>query len=341
MKPADEEPILLKPITRTSSYFIEADAPLIELPSPIDDTSVEAIIARRISPALVDGDLSAQDAFFVADLGEISRQHSQFKTLLPRVEPFYAVKCNPDKRVIQKLAGLGANFDCASQAEIQMVLNIGVDPSRIIYANPCKQASHLKYAYEKGIRMMTFDNVDELLKIKQYAPSAQVVIRILTDDSKSICKLGAKFGVAQKAVPVLLETAAALEMNVIGVSFHVGSGCYDAQAYGDAVELASRVFDVARGYGFEFSLLDIGGGFPGRNASGIQFSKIAEVVRGALENFFPVSRKVRIIAEPGRYYASSAFTLVTNVTARRAVHLENDESVYMCNLFYLICRLHQ
>jgi ornithine decarboxylase len=144
--------------------------------------------------------------------------------------------------------------------------------------------------------------------------------------------LGAKFGVSQKTVPVLLETAAALEMNVIGVSFHVGSGCYDAQSYGDAVELASKVFDVAQNYGYKFTLLDIGGGFPGRNASGIKFSAIAEVVRTAIEKLFPVSKNIRIIAEPGRYYASSAFTLVTNVTARRAVHLENDESIYMCKL---------
>jgi ornithine decarboxylase len=332
LRPADEESILLKPMTRTSSFFLETEDDIVELPSPVEEMSVEAVISRQISPALVDGDLSAQDAFFVADLGEISRQHHQFKSLLPRVEPFYAVKCNPDKRILQRLAYLGANFDCASQAEIQMVLDLGVDPSRIIYANPCKQASHLRYAYEHGVKMMTFDNVDELQKIKQYAPSAQLVIRILTDDSKSICKLGAKFGVSQKTVPVLLETAAALEMNVIGVSFHVGSGCYDAQSYGDAVELASKVFDVAQNYGYKFTLLDIGGGFPGRNASGIKFSAIAEVVRTAIEKLFPVSKNIRIIAEPGRYYASSAFTLVTNVTARRAVHLENDESIYMCKL---------
>jgi len=328
LKPADEESILLKPITRTSSFFVESEAPIIELPSPVEEISVEAIISRQVAPALVDGDISAQDAFFVADLGEISRQHNQFKSLMSRVEPFYAVKCNPDKRILQRLARLGANFDCASQAEIGMVLDLGVDPSRIIYANPCKQASHLRYAYEHGVRMMTFDNVDELHKIKQYAPSAQMVIRILTDDSKSICKLGAKFGVSQKNVPVLLETAAALEMNVIGVSFHVGSGCYHAQSFGDAVELASKVFEVAQSYGYNFTLLDIGGGFPGRNASGIKFAAIAEVVCTALEQFFP-SRDIRVIAEPGRYYASSAYTLITNVTARRTEHLETDESIYM------------
>ena len=333
-KPADEESkILLKPITRTASFFTETEAPNIEIASPVNEISVEAIIERQIAPALIDGDLSAQDAFFVADLGEISRQHNQFRSLLPRVEPFYAVKCNPDKKVMKRLARLGANFDCASQAEIQMVLDLGVDPSRIIYANPCKQASHLKFAYENSVTMMTFDNVDELLKIKQYAPASQLVIRLLPDDSKSICKLGAKFGASQNAVTVLLESAAALEMNVIGVSFHVGSGCFDAQAYGDAVALAARVFELAKGYGFNFSLIDIGGGFPGRNAAGIQFSEIAQVLRIALENHFPSSKEIRIIAEPGRYYVSSAFTLITNVTARRTVHLENDESLYMCMFF--------
>ena len=329
-KPADEElQISLKSISRTASFFIEMSAPAVEV-VPFEDLSVEAIIARRIEPALVGSDLNAQDAFFVADLGEISRQHYRFKSLLPRVEPFYAVKCNPDRKVIERLASLGANFDCASQAEIQMVLDVGVDPSRIIYANPCKQASHLKYAYTHGIRMMTFDNVDELHKIKQYAPSAQLITRILTDDSKSLCKLGAKFGASSQAIPILFETAHELGMNIIGVSFHVGSGCFDAQAFGDAVAVANQVFDLGEKYGFNFTLLDLGGGFPGHNAPGIQFTEISSILRTSLGKYFPISREIRIIAEPGRYYASSAFTLVTNITARRTLHLENDESIYMC-----------
>ncbi|KAI8909884.1 pyridoxal-dependent decarboxylase [Powellomyces hirtus] len=262
-------------------------------------------------------DEQAEDAFFVADLGEIQRQHAQWNKLLPRVEPFYAVKCNPNKMVLKTLASLGTGFDCASKGEIQMALDQGMDASKIIYANPCKQISHIRFAANAGVRMMTFDNADELRKIKMCHPSALMVLRILTDDSRSICKLGTKFGASMSAVPHLLATARSLDMEVIGISFHVGSGCFDASAFGEAVALARKAFDHGTAHGYTFRLLDVGGGFPGNHASGVGFQEIAAILGPAIDHHF--GPEVRVIAEPGRYYVSSAFTLAVNVIARRVV----------------------
>lgn len=38
--------------------------------------------------------------------------------------------------------------------------------------------------------------------------------------------------------------ARSLDLNVIGVSFHVGSGCYDATAYSEAIRVSDEVFQV-------------------------------------------------------------------------------------------------
>lgn len=59
------------------------------------------------------------------------------------------------------------------QTEIDTILELGVAPERIIYANPCKQVSHIKYAARKGVSMMTFDNELELVKVKKHVPSAK------------------------------------------------------------------------------------------------------------------------------------------------------------------------
>ena len=98
-------------------------------------------IADVIRAHAMSGD--TEDAFFVADLGDVARKIVQWAQLLPRVEPFYAVKCNPDHQVVSILASLGTGFDCASKAEMRQVLDLGVSPDRIIYAHPCKPASHL------------------------------------------------------------------------------------------------------------------------------------------------------------------------------------------------------
>jgi ornithine decarboxylase len=119
--------------------------------------------------------------------------------------------------LLRLLAALGTGFDCASKHEIQTVLDMGVSPSNIIYANPCKQGSFIRFAAEHDVKMITFDNVDELYKIKRLFPKAQLVIRILTDDSKALIRLGAKFGASLDDTGFLLKTALELDLNVIGV----------------------------------------------------------------------------------------------------------------------------
>lgn len=76
-----------------------------------------------------------------------------------------AVKCNSDAAVLELMAGLGLGFDCASKAEIDVVRSLGVSPSRIIYANPCKTKSFIKHAAAQGVDLMTFDNEQELYKV--------------------------------------------------------------------------------------------------------------------------------------------------------------------------------
>jgi len=150
--------------------------------------SVEELIAQKIE----EGD--HEEAFYIVDLGAVLKQYKQWISLLPRVKPFYAIKCNSNPAIVKTLGGLGVNFDCASKAEIQQILGSGYDASRIIYANPTKMKSHINYAKTVGVDLMTFDNSHELHKVAECFPNARLVLRIITDDSHSICKFSTKFG---------------------------------------------------------------------------------------------------------------------------------------------------
>ena len=59
------------------------------------------------------------------------------------------------------------------QGEIEMVLKLGVDPRRIIFANPVKSPSQLKFATSRGVDVMVFDSKEELAKMKKEAPNAR------------------------------------------------------------------------------------------------------------------------------------------------------------------------
>ncbi|KAK3584393.1 hypothetical protein CHS0354_010168 [Potamilus streckersoni] len=109
----------------------------------------------------------------LADLGDIIKRYNRWEQNLPRVKPYYAVKCNTEYLVMKVLADLGVNFDCASQAEIMGILNLGVHPSRIVFANTIKPISSIRYAAKNGVELMTFDNEEELHKIQTVYPSAK------------------------------------------------------------------------------------------------------------------------------------------------------------------------
>jgi ornithine decarboxylase len=275
-------------------------------------------------------DLSQEDAFLVMDLDVVKHQLDRWRAQLPRADPWFAVKCCPDPGVMRTLAVGGCGFDVASKSELEAALSMpGLTAERLIYANPCKQPSHIRAAAEAGVHLTTFDNVEELRKIHKINPDAKLVVRILGDDSSSVCRFNVKFGIAVEELEPLLREAARIGANVVGVSFHVGSGCRSADAFVNAVENARMAFDLFTKCGLnEPKLLDLGGGWPGdlegqapKNA--ITFEEIAAKLAPALDRLF--SADVKIIAEPGRYFVHASATLFVNVTAKRRVTATNPE----------------
>ncbi len=272
-----------------------------------------------------------REAFYVTDLARPIVQFAKFKKNLPRVTPFFAMKCNPSEELIAVLSALGAGFDCASMEEFQTILQGSyADADQIIFANPQKMNSHIRAAERAGVRMVTFDCAKEIEKIATHMPSCKGVLRIATDDSAAVCQFSSKFGAKMHQTYELLETAKKHGVNVIGVSFHVGSGNNDPSAYVAAIKNARKVFDQGISLGFEMKLLDIGGGWPGSepklDSQGkptcLGFEEICSHIRPLMDELFETAT---IIAEPGRYFSESTYALAFNVHGARNV-LHDDGS---------------
>lgn len=259
--------------------------------------------------------------FVVMNLDTIIEKFNQFRQLLPRVKPFYAVKCNNDPILLKTLSLLGTGFDCASKGEIEDVMkNDLASIDNIIYANPCKTKNFIIHARDCGVRMMTFDHEEELVKIASVYKDAELVIRIAVSDPTAQCPLNLKFGCDPvKEAPYLIEKAYSLGVKIIGVSFHVGSGCNDPTAFKMAIQYSRDLFDYGMKVGHSMTLLDIGGGFPGHERSKLSFATIASVIGPELDELFPENCGVRIIAEPGRYFAASPSSITVNVIAKSKV----------------------
>ncbi|XP_034047245.1 ornithine decarboxylase-like [Thalassophryne amazonica] len=284
--------------------------------------TISDFIDRKITEIKSEG---IEVPFLVGNLDTVLGNHHRWLHNMPWVRPFYAVKCNPNPTIIRMLSGLGTRFDCSTKNEIQLVLSLGGTPDNIIYAHPIKPQSHIKYAKTCGVEKMTFDNEEELLKISQIYTTAKLVLRIAVDDSKSLSRLSSKFGAKMSIVGKLLERARELGLEVIGVSFHAGCVCTDRMTYKKAIADARCVFDIANSVGFQMSLLDIGRGFTGRDDIELNFEQVSEVINAALDEYFPSDSGVQIIAEPGRYYMDTTFTLAVTIIGRKVVTDEGAE----------------
>jgi ornithine decarboxylase len=267
-------------------------------------------------------DNQTEHAFFIVDLGEITHSYNKWITMLPDVQPYYAVKCNPNKVLLEALSLLGCNFDCASENEIKSIIEITNDPSRIIFANPCKMSSQIRYARANDVDFMTFDCEEELYKIKLYHPYAKLILRLAVDDTNSVCKFNKKFGCKIEQVEEILQIAKTLKLDIIGFSFHVGSGCSSVDSFYEAIRLCKQAKEVAANLGIIINTIDIGGGFPGKSGR-IQFEDIAARINDALQDFFRdelTNKTVQFIAEPGRYFAQTSHILVLNVIGKKIMY---------------------
>lgn len=265
--------------------------------------------------SIILNDQESNEPFYVLDLGVVESLFDTWTRHLPNVKPFYAVKCNPEPPLLGVVAALGANFDCASQAEIEAVLALGVSPERIVYANPCKAESHIKYSASVGVNLTTFDSFDEVEKIRKHHPNCELLIRIKEpEDANARCPLGAKYGALPDEIEPLLRAAQAANLTVCGVAFHIGSGDADSHAYRAAIEASRTVFDTASRLGLpKMRILNIGGGF----TAGPLFGPAADAIKSAIREFFPDQSDMTAIAEPGRFFVESPFTLVACIIGKR------------------------
>lgn len=242
-----------------------------------------------------------------------------WRTQLPNVAPFYAVKCNPDPHLLNTLYDAGVGFDCASERELLEVKKLarGTAHDRIVYANPCKSGRDLAVARSIGAPLTVVDSVEEVEKLGAYAGGA--LIRIAVDDTGSAMPFSSKFGACPGDVERISATALARGLSLRGISFHVGSGCSNGTAYQRAIEAAYQgVMKMTHAGHKRVDTIDIGGGYMSnitdfkRNAIFIRSAMLAVDSQEAEGGF-----KMNWIAEPGRFIASNAFDFFVQVIGKK------------------------
>ena len=262
---------------------------------------------------------------FVVDHEQLRRNYAMFRKYLPRVQAYYAVKAFPDAEVVKTFFKAGASFDVASIPEFKIVYEqIREMPDKkrqewiwdkIIYANPIK-ANEALQELDQYKTLVTFDNLEEIKKIKKYAPHTGLVLRLKVPNTGAMVELSSKCGAAPGEAVDLILAADKAGLVVEGLSFHVGSQTTNFENFVQAINLAAHVFEEAKGRGYtKMNLLDIGGGFPAPYDETVKpFRELARKINAEINRLFP--KEIQILAEPGRFMVATAGTAVSKIIGK-------------------------
>jgi ornithine decarboxylase len=270
---------------------------------PFEPAEIRRLVREFGSPLLI------------LDCERVRAQYRKLHKALPGVDLHYALKPMPHAAVVQTVLDAGGFLDLATTGEVQLVARMGVDPQRCIHTHPIKRDADIRNALHYGVRVFVADNPDEVRKFAPYADRAELLLRVSFRSPGAVCDLSRKFGCDPEDALALARLAAELNIQVRGVSFHVGSQAADAGKHVEAIEACAKILAAARKQKLGVcDTLDIGGGFPidyAQRAADIH--RFCAPIRTALSK---LPKSVRVIAEPGRFIVGPAAIGVASVMGR-------------------------
>lgn len=280
--------------------------------------------------------------FLLVDEAEIKSALNRFKVHLPDVKLFYATKANSASNVLQIFANEGLGFDVAGIGEIEAVLKLGVDRSRLFLSTPIKSDATIKALFALKIGACAVDSFGELNRLAQAAKKTRgsfkpkVFVRFKVDTKDVAVNLNTKFGCSTFEAIDIISRACELGFEIGGLCFHVGTQCTNVDNYFLSIRSAMLIADEClRRFNIKVPVINIGGGFcdpATAEAAKIDidafYKSLGQACRIAIEHGFEV------YAEPGRCLVSAAGTLVSSIIGKTERDGKNwlylNEGLYGC-----------
>lgn len=244
------------------------------------------------------------------DVEAVGVQYGKLSRGAAPASVYYAMKANPQREILELLARRGSCFDVASRGEIELAMAAGAAANRISFGNTIKKSRDIAFAHQIGIDLFVFDAEEELRKIADNAPGAEVFCRLLIEHSQADWPLSRKFGCPPEEAVRLLLLARDLGLVPVGMSFHAGSQAREARMWTGALDEAARAYGLARAAGLDLPLVNLGGGFPAEYLETVPDTEVyaRDVIALARERFGTLPERVMI--EPGRGMVAEAGVIV-------------------------------
>jgi ornithine decarboxylase len=265
-----------------------------------DRASLTDLVAKHETP------------FMVLDLEEIDYQYKSLQAALPGVQLFYALKALSHPELIKRLKKLGSSFDLATIGEVDLVESLGIKGNQCIHTHPIKKDKEIARALEFGCTRFVVDNVEEMKKFYKYAGKVELIIRVSFRSRQAVVDLSRKFGCALEELPILVEMAQQNGIDVVGLSFHVGSQSLSPMTQVNAIRSSIAAMKVMNNVKWKF--LDIGGSFPVSYQEAVL--PIADFCAPLMEALSELPEGMEVFAEPGRFISAPSMIEVVSIVGK-------------------------
>lgn len=233
----------------------------------------------------------------------------------------FAVKSCSNLAVLRLFARMGCGADIVSGGELFRCLKAGVDPRRIIYSGVGKSRQELRYSLLSGILLFNVESEQELFALQDVAAElgvkAPVSFRVNPDvDPKTHAYISTglaenKFGIPiEKAVEVYLRAEVMPNIDIRGVSCHIGSQLTEIAPFIESLRKIKDFVERLAVQGIIIKYMDIGGGLGVRydNEEPPHPREYAAAITREL-----VGQDCTLILEPGRVIVGNAGVMVSRV----------------------------
>jgi ornithine decarboxylase len=265
-----------------------------------DRASLEELVEKHETP------------FMVLDLSEIDYQYKSLQAALPGVKIFYALKSLSHPELLKRLKSLGSYFDLATIGEIDLVESLGIKGSQCLHSHPIKKDKEIKRALEFGCNRMVVDNIEEMKKFIPYADQVELIIRVGFRSKQAVVDLSRKFGCALEELPILVNLAKDHGIDVVGLSFHVGSQSLSSMTQANAIRSSIAAMKLMNGVNWKF--LDIGGSFPISYQE--EVLSISDFCAPVMEALSELPEDIEVFAEPGRFISAPSMIEVVSIVGK-------------------------
>ena len=266
----------------------------------------------------------------IVNLNIIRENYQNIKKAFPYAKIYAATKAVSTKGMLKILKEMDSGFEVATVEELQKLIQLNIDPKHILFSHPDKDSLELDDKYTKCLKAFVSDSVNDMEILAKQVPEAKVVIRISSYNNEQ--NFGIRFGTNVQDTKKLLKVAKKLNLQPVGLTFHVGTQTETVKVWEKPIKIAGRIFREMEKENIILDTLNLGGGFPALFTKKLPTPwECSKAIKIYLKKYFKHRYPKNIAIEPGRGISGTAGLTVGRVINTKYLN-KNTTSEYIVTL---------